>query len=161
MRNKFYNYLAKDDSLWFEFKSISEKKTVKKIVIFSPIGEDSYLYNLTLVDAFTDGSYNDSSITNNEDMPKVIATVIQILCSFFKKYPHKSVYIEGSSPSRTRLYRIIIAKELSEIEKVFGIYGVINDSLEDFEKNKNYTGLIINLKNHNNLLKLLYENNYQ
>lgn len=161
MRNKFYQYLTKDDSLWFEFESISEKKTVKKIVIFSPIDEDSYLYNLTLVDAFPDGSYSDNSITNNEDMPKVIATVIQILCNFFKKYPYKSVYIEGSSPARTRLYKIIITKELSEIEKVFGIYGVTDNKLEDFEKNKNYHGFIINLKNHNNLLKLLYEGNYQ
>ncbi len=158
MKNKFYNYLSDDDSLWFEFESISEKKTVKKIVVFSSFSDNPNLYNLALADVFPDGSYSDNSITNNDDMEKVMATVIQILLHFFEKHPSKKVYIEGSSAERTRLYRIIISRELPKIENVFGVYGILNNSIELFEKNKNYNGFVISLKNQNNLLNLLYEN---
>lgn len=71
------------------------------------------------------------------------------------------VYIEGSTAERTRLYQIIIAREISEIEKIFTIYGLLDSVLEPFQKNQNYNAFVIVLKNKENLLKLLYENNNQ
>ena len=67
-------------------------------------------------------------------MEMVMATVIQIVLRFFEKYPSKMVYIEGSTPERTRLYRIIMSRELLEIEKVFTVYGLIGNNPELFVK---------------------------
>lgn len=81
------------------------------------------------------------------------------LCVFFERYPTKMIYFEGSTPERTRLYQIVIAREHPEIEKVFSVYGISNSTLEPFLKNQNYSAFDIALRNRENLLKLLYENN--
>lgn len=161
MKQKHYKYLRDEECLWFEFESVSEQKTVKKVVVYTPFGDNSDIFNLGLVDALSDGSYSDKSVTNNDDMEKVMATVIRTLLRFFEKYPTKMVYIEGSTAERTRLYRIIISRELSAIEELFAIYGLLDSLSEPFQKNQNYDAFVIALKNKENLLKLLYENNNQ
>lgn len=161
MKQKFYKYQSNDDFLWFEFESVSEQKTVKKVVVYTPFEDNIELFNLALADSFSDGSYSDKSVTNNDDMEKVMATVIQTLLHFFEKYPSKMVYVEGSTPERTRLYRIIISRELFQIEKIFTIYGIIDNNSEPFLPNRNYDAFVIALKNQNNLLKLMYENDKQ
>jgi hypothetical protein len=161
MKQKYYKYLSDEECLWFEFESVSEQKTVKKVIVYSPFQDNSDVFNLGLVDALEDGSYSDKTVTNNDDMAKVMATVIRTLLRFFEKYPTKMVYIEGSTDERTRLYRIIISRELSEIEQIFTVYGVLDSISEPFQKNQNYNAFVIALKNKENLLKLLYENNNQ
>jgi hypothetical protein len=161
MKQKIYEYKSENESLWYEFESVSEVKIVKKVVVYTPFEDNPNLYNLALADAFPDGSYSDKSITNNDDMDKVMATVIQTLLRFFEKYPSKMIYFEGSSPERTRLYRIILSRELFEIEKLFFVYGIIDNNPQLFEKNQNYNAYVIALKNQENLLKLLYENDNQ
>lgn len=71
------------------------------------------------------------------------------------------IYVEGSTAERTRLYRIIISRELSEIEKIFTIYGLLGSDTEIFKKNQNYNAFVIALQSKENLLKLLYENDNQ
>jgi hypothetical protein len=161
MKQKYYNYLSNEECLWFEFESVSELKTVKKVIVYTPFQDNSDVFNLGLVDALSDGSYSDKSVTNNDDMEKVLATVIRTLLRFFEKNPFKMVYIEGSTSERTRLYRIIISRELSIIEEIFSIYGLLDSLSEPFKKNQNYSAFVITLKNKENLLKLLYENNNQ
>lgn len=158
MKQHFYKYLRDEDCLWFEFESVSKQKTVKKVVVYTPFQENSNVFNLALADAFPDGSYSDKSVTNNDDMEKVMATVIRTVLRFFEKYPTKMLYIEGSTAERTRLYRIIISRELSEIEKTFTVYGLLESDTVIFQKNQNYNAFVIALKNKENLLKLLYEN---
>ncbi|MER0442874.1 hypothetical protein [Emticicia sp. W12TSBA100-4] len=94
-------------------------------------------------------------------MEKVVATVIRTMLRFFEKYPTKMIYVEGSTAERTRLYRIIISRELSEIEKIFTIYGLLGSDTEIFKKNQNYNAFVIALQSKENLLKLLYENDNQ
>lgn len=146
MKQEHYTYLRDEECFWFEFSSVSEQKTVKKVIVYSPFQENSDIFNLGLVDALPDRSYSDKSVTNNEDMGKVIATVIRTLLRFFEKHPAKIVYIEGSTVERTRLYRIIISRELSEIENTFAVYGVLDSVPELFQKNKSYNAFIIILK---------------
>ena len=161
MRQKYYKYIIGEDCLWFEFDSVSEQKTVKKVVAYTPFQDNPELYNLALADAFPDGSFSDKSVTNNDDMEKVMATVVQTLLHFFEKYPTKMIYVEGSTVERTRLYRIIISRELTEIEEIFTIYGILRSKAEQFQKNQHYDAFVISLKNQENLLKLLYESNNQ
>lgn len=161
MKQKHYKYIRDEDCLWFEFDSVSEHKTVKKVVSYTPFQDNPELFNLALADAFPDGSFSDKSVTNNDDMEKVMATVIQTLLRFFEKYPTKMIYVEGSTVERTRLYRIIISRELTEIEEIFAIYGISSSKAEQFQKNQHYEAFVIALKNQENLLKLLYESNNQ
>lgn len=161
MKQQYYKYLRDEECLWFEFESVSKQKTVRKVVIYTPFQDNPDIFNLALADAFPDGSFSDKSVTNNEDMEKVMATVIRTLLRFFEKHSSKMVYVEGSTIERTRLYRIIISRELSEIEKIFTIYGLLEFDTEVFRKNQNYNAFVITLKNKENLLKLLYENDNQ
>ena len=159
MKQKYYNYLSDEECLWFEFESVSEQKTVRKVIVYSPFQNSPDVFNLGLVDALEDGSYSDKTTTNNDDMAKVMATVIRTLLRFYEKYPLKMVYVEGSTAERTRLYRIIISRELSEIENIFTVYGLSGSVSELFKKNQSYDAFVIVLKNKENLLKLLYESN--
>lgn len=161
MKQQYYKYLRDEDCLWFEFESVSNQKTVRKIVVYTPFQDNPDVFNLALADALSDGSYSDKTVTNNEDMEKVMATVIRTMLRFFEKYPTKMVYVEGSTAERTRLYRIIISRELSEIEKIFTIYGLLGSGTEIFKKNQNYNAFVIALQSKENLLKLLYENDNQ
>ena len=161
MKQQFYKYLRDEECLWFEFESVSEHKTVKKVIVFSAINDRNDIFNLGLVDALDDGSYSDKSVTNNQDLEKVMATVIRALLLFFEKHPTKMVYIQGSTKERTRLYQIIVARELSEVEKIFTIFGLKESYSEPFQKNQNYDAFVLALKNRESLLNLLYENNNQ
>lgn len=89
MKQHFYKYLRDEDCLWFEFESVSKQKTVKKVVVYTPFQDNPDIFNLALADAFPDGSYSDKSVTNNDDMEKVMATVIRTVLRFFEKHPTK------------------------------------------------------------------------
>ncbi len=147
MQQEYYPYQHYANSLRFEFTSKSSHKTVNKVVIYTPFEKNNQLYNLALVDALPDGSFDDKSVTNNLDMKKVLATVVRTIFHFFDKYPTKLVYIEGSTPERTRLYRIIISAEIDHLENILEIWGIKNSLPELFRKNQNYDAYVIKSKN--------------
>jgi len=68
----------------------------------------------------------------------VLATVASAVTAFFGQYPNTMVVAEGSTLSRTRLYRMRIAANLSEIQEVFRIYGLLEEGWELFVRNKPY-----------------------
>jgi hypothetical protein len=76
-------------------------------------------------------------------MELVLGTVIEILFDFLERNSQKTVIFTGSSSSRNRLYRIIIAKFYSELKDKFQIQGFIDDEITPFELNKNFTGFLI------------------
>ena len=146
MNEPSYPFSRVEDRFVFEFDSISDTKIVKKLVEFRLIDANMALYNLALVDIMSDGTDSDLSVSNNQDMPKVLATVFRALLYFFDKNPQSKVLIQGSTKSRTRLYQMAIVKYLSEIEHKFSIWGFIEDDFERFEKGENYEGFIIGQK---------------
>lgn len=158
MKRPFYQFHSDTDALYFYFESISKQKTIKKIVGYTPIPELANGYNLGFGDLYDDGTVDDISISNNDDMEKVISTVVQTMLHFFDNYPDKFVFIEGSTPDRTRLYRIIINKELKEVKDLLNIYGFIGNKIEEFASDRPYDSFLITLKNQNYLRKLLYQN---
>jgi hypothetical protein len=58
-------------------------------------------------------------------MMKVLATVAETVSIFMDNYPSASVYAEGSTFVRTRLYRISISNHLEAINKRFEVQGMI------------------------------------
>jgi hypothetical protein len=146
MNEPSYPFKSIEDKFTFEFESVSNEKTIRKLIQFRLIDSNLTLYNLALVDVLDDKTVSDLSISNNQDMPKVLSTVFQSITYFFEKNSTAKVLIQGSTKSRTRLYQMAIVKYLSEIEQNYSIWGFINNEIELFAKGKNYNGFIITQK---------------
>ena len=73
---------------------------------------------------------------------KVLATVAAIIYDFTVKFPKASVFIEGSTPVRTRWYQMNINTHWSEISQSFDIYGSKNGLWEPFIKGINYEAFL-------------------
>nr|MCU0339015.1 hypothetical protein [Spirosomataceae bacterium] len=113
-----YPFKVLEDGQRFEFQSISQKRVVQKVVEFREL-ETANIYNLALVDIKQDGTFDDMSVTNNQDMERIIATVIRTIQVFLTFKPSAKVFFMGSTPSRTRLYRGIINKYLAQAEQIY------------------------------------------
>ncbi len=114
MKQDFYSYKSDNQKLEFEFESISQEKRIRKIIVYTPLSENGNMYNLALGDFLDNGEVSDLTVSNNADMEKVIATIVQTIFVFFEQHPNSLIYFKGSTVERIRLYRIIISKELFE-----------------------------------------------
>ena len=143
MKSEYYETEASEDCLIFRFESVSEFRSVQKIIAYSPSIYGPNTYNLGLGDLLSNGKICDLSVSNNLDMPKIMATVVRSMLEFFRRYPDSSIYITGSTPARTRLYNIIISKELLEAKRIFEIYGLKGKEREFFTPNCRYNAFLI------------------
>jgi hypothetical protein len=124
MRYESYQLEIADSLMTFEFISEGSKGFIKKRIQYEQTGRDNF-YNLAFgdVDIDTD-EINDEVITDNKDTLKVLATVAKTVNTFLHKYPNARIYAKGSTPSRTRLYRIGISNNLEEISENYKVYGL-------------------------------------
>ena len=99
------------------------KKRIEKAVDFIDIGEN--LVNLAFGDLSPDGSIDDTSISNNGDIVKVLSTVVDILRNFTGLDPNVAIYFRGSTPERTKLYARILRSYHTVFCKEFKIGGFI------------------------------------
>ena len=117
----------------YDFESVSDDRTVKKVVRLTETNLPN-VFNLALLDLLDDGSESDLSVTDNDDLRTVLATVMRIVDNFLTKFPQKIVTFAGSDERRTRLYRIVIGRELDAIKQRFEVTGQFgNGLLEDFK----------------------------
>jgi len=137
MNEDSYEFTLSRTEYRYEFVSISAKKNVRKVVLFSQTSSVN-TYNLALLDLLDTGELSDMTETNNNDFVIVMATVFKIVIDFFDKLPGSNVVFGGSDDRRQRLYRIIIGRELEEITKTFDMYGIFGNMIEKFESNKIY-----------------------
>lgn len=141
MKEKFYPFRASEDYLFYYFESRSEERTIPKAVQFEKIGAD--IYNLGFGDLHEGHDFNDVVTSNNGDMRKVMATVVQIVIVFLSAYPNQQVYFAGSSPSRTRLYRAILSREAEHWSEVFDIKGIVKGKPEPFQSSMHCEAFLI------------------
>ena len=143
MEENPYPFYLKNLEARYEFDSVSNEKIVRKAVTFTqtPI-ED--IYNLALLDILADGKESDMAVSNNQDLSTVLATVIKIIEEFLNKFPEKIVTFKGSDDRRTRLYRIVISKEIYKIQEKFMVLGLLeNGEYELFQVNQSYRAFLI------------------
>lgn len=145
MNKESYPFQLVEVRTIYEFESQSDTKTIQKLIEFLLVDSGSQIFNVALVDVLPDGTVSDRVVSNNSDMPKVLSTVFKAIHTFLLQNTHAKVHIEGSTPSRTRLYQMAISKFLTEIEQTFTIFGYTGNSVEYFEKDKNYTSFLISL----------------
>jgi hypothetical protein len=137
-----YPFEAKPIVIRYDFDSVSAEKTVLKAVVFSQLSPD--IFNVALLDVLEDGLLSDDLVvTNNQDLRTVLATVIRIIDSFLTQFTGKIVLFRGSDEHRTRLYRIVISRELHLIQEQFRVIGMMNGKLEIFTPNRPYSAFYI------------------
>ncbi len=131
----------------FEFVSVGSNGRIEKIIQISETNLKGF-YNLAFGDKNPQtGELDDTAISNNGDMDKILATVIFAALAFTELNPNVYLYATGSTPSRTRIYRINISKFYDEINEHFFLFGETKNDFEEFEKNKNYNGFAVIKKN--------------
>ena len=125
------------------------KRKIQKIVDFIPIDKGN-IVSLGFGDLLPDGSIDDTANSNNGDIVKVLATVVDILKDFTGLYPHSQVFFVGSTDERTKLYNRILKVYYSEFSKEFAILGalVIQGRIHytPFESNNNMEYLAFLIK---------------
>ena len=52
----------------------------------------------------------------------------------------------GSTPVRTRIYRMGMSKYYDQMEADFNVFGELEDDWERFEKNKSYKAFMVSIK---------------
>jgi hypothetical protein len=137
---------AETSLLKFEFFSEGPKGKIRKQIIFMELEEIPMVFNLGFGDVDENGEINDTVVSNNQDSRRVLATVALAIYKFYERYPNASVFATGNTRSRTRLYRMGISNNLTEIGKDFEIYGLIGEDWEYFIPGREYEGFMINLR---------------
>ena len=87
------------------------------------------IVNMGFGDLLPDGTIDDKANSNNGDLVRVLATIVQILIDFTSKFPDTEVFFSGSTQERTKLYTRILRTYYSTFNKHF----IINVLIEDGE----------------------------
>lgn len=147
MKLPIYELRSSENFTTFEFTSIGPKGEIPKLIQFSTTNYRD-VFNLAFGDKNPEtGNLDDMVISNNGDSEKVLATVVRCVYAFTHKNPESWIYASGSTKSRTRLYRMGIAKFFEEANNDFEIYGQINDEWESFRSNVDYEAFLVKLRN--------------
>lgn len=146
MEKPTYSLRESPDGYWYEFDSISDTKIIRKAVGYYESNFDANVVELAFGDLI-DNKLNVTVVSDNKDFLKIINTVIVTIYRFLELYPQKTVSFMGSSQSRNRIYRAIIAKIYDENSSDFDIFGITYDSeIEKFIPNKDYFAFQIQRK---------------
>ena len=145
MKVDTYPLVGSPATATFRFVSQGPRGNIPKIIQFDLLneGEPTPVYNL----AFGDGivTINDLAVSDNDDANKVLATVAEAAEQFLIAHPDALVYAEGSTPARTRLYRIGLTRHLPIIRTQFLLFGILNGEPEPFEPGRPYEAFIAQL----------------
>ena len=142
MNYKPYIFRSDEENTSFHFQSVGKRGVFDKLILIRPLSEEHY--NLSLLDYdINTQEYSDISVTDNGDMPEVLATVMKAILLFLDRYPDKKVNFQGSTGSRTRLYQIAISQIYPDIKKDLTIYGWKNSEWIAFEPNLSFESFLI------------------
>jgi hypothetical protein len=143
-----YSVFANTDHKYYEFYSEGPKGRIKKVIYYQPLkhlGEN--FFNLAFGDWIEGEKRVDDKITtNNNDRQKILATVASTAFEFINHYPGAIIYVEGSTPSRTRLYQMGISAYWREISEEVEIFGFMLEDWEPFHPGRNYEAFAVKVK---------------
>lgn len=130
----------------YKFVSQGAKGNIDKVVRYDETNLKDF-YNLGFGDLSPEtGDVDDIVVTDNGDGQKVLATVAATLYAFTFSHPDCWVFAKGSTPARTRLYRMGITKYWDSIKKDFIVKGLIDGKWKTYRKNQNYEAFIVKRK---------------
>jgi len=107
----------------YTFTSIG-KRDIVKVIEFTPT-QTKGVYNLGFGDLQPNGEIDDVVSSNNGDIVKIFATVIDILQDFTEQNPSYTILFFGSTSQRTRLYQRILRTYYQAFSKIFIVTGFV------------------------------------
>jgi hypothetical protein len=137
-----YPYIANEAIGHFKFQSVGKRGTIDKVIELAQLAPDQYNLALLDFDPVTQ-DYVDNSITDNGDMPEVLATVMAVILDHLSQFPRSSIVITGNGVSRTRLYQIAINKVWDDLRHQLKIFGYQHSGWQAFEPNQSYESFLI------------------
>jgi hypothetical protein len=93
MNKPAYDFVSTPDKLRCIFTSEGIVQ-IKKIILFYPVQDNSEMYELAFGDLVDNKFVDYYSVTNNQDMEKIIGTVINAIHSFFDTYADKTIFFK-------------------------------------------------------------------
>jgi hypothetical protein len=147
MKYEVYSELKlTDDFSVIDFISIGKNGAIPKRITFTTT-ELENVYNLAFGDINAKGEIDDYIISDNGDRNKILATVVNVVDDYTKKYPERWIIFSGSTKERTRLYRIAVGINLEELSRKFEIYAFVQEELKLFTKDMEINAFVIKRKN--------------
>lgn len=141
MKSDSYPLTSSPETATFHFISRGPRGDIPKLIQFELLSAEPLpLYNLAFGDGTT--TLDDLAVSANGDTEKVLATVVMAVRLFLVDYPHALVYAAGSTPARTRLYRMGLTRYLTTFEAEIKLFGIIDGAPEPFEPNRPYEAFI-------------------
>lgn len=136
---KSYDYFPLGNKPYYYFESEGEQGNIPKIILFSPIETESNndAWNLAFGD-LKGGDIDDSVISNNHDIVKVIGTIGKVVYEFSEKFPLRSIIIVPVDDKRKILYNHVFRRNHEEISLIFNIIGTLNKVDEEYSAKKIY-----------------------
>ena len=125
MNYSSYKY-DRRNSTRYTFISKGRKGVVLKAVEFTPTAVKS-IVNLGFGDLRPDGIADDTANTNNNDIIKVMATIIEIVKDFTTGMPEAKIVFTGSSAVRTAMYQRTLKMYYHNFSKDFTITALIKE----------------------------------
>jgi hypothetical protein len=133
----------------YEFESVGINGIIKKVVTFqSQSGSQYFVHNLALGDYDEKTDITDyKNVSNNGDMPKVLATIFRIIFDFLTLHPNHVVNFMGNHPTKQKLYQRLIRNNIDDLLDIFEVFGLDdNNILEPFDKTKDYKSFSVIFK---------------
>jgi hypothetical protein len=143
MIKEHYKYYGTKDKTLFFFESIGEQGKIIKVVEIREFEENRW--NLGFGD-WNKGIIDDKTISNNNDVVKVIGTVAKIAYDFFEDHPKATIVIEPIDDKRKQLYNYVFQRHHKVIESTFLIIGLNDDAEEPYSVKNFYNGFEIKRK---------------
>jgi hypothetical protein len=134
-----------DDYSEYKFVSVGPNGSITKFIVFKRLFVET-LYNLSLLDVMPDGTYSDTHFSNNNDLRKILATILEVVIDYTEKFPDRQIFFQGSDEEgkRISLYHKAISKHLFVLEKEFHIYGIADDGQEErFNPDSRYSAVLV------------------
>ncbi|MEO6282113.1 MAG: hypothetical protein ABIN80_29555 [Dyadobacter sp.] len=128
MNESSYEFTVLKEAHRFDFVSKGPINIVKSIVYFKTT--DPYLVTLSMGNPLPNGVLDVLTINDNGDRNKILATVIRSIGVFLNIHPDHTVMFSGSTPARTRLYKMVISKELHQLQNSYLVQGITESSIE-------------------------------
>lgn len=144
-----YDYNTDPTYTSFTFQSDGPKGIIEKVVNYQMIPDfvlpdGRQVINLGFGDwDAKNKKVDDSTISNNNDRDKVLATVAATVLEFTDKHGNLPIFAQGSSAAKTRLYQMGINANRSEVEKLFIVLGLLNGRWLKFDSGINFEAFLV------------------
>lgn len=147
MDTPWYDYFPDYFGRMFYFASSADGK-IDKVLLFKHL-DDPEVFEITLGNLRTDGSIDVDGSGDHGDAALVLSTVAKAIEFFLSDHPEAEIFIEGTTPGRTRLYQMAIVRELDDLGRYFDVSGFTGSREEFFQSGRNYQSFTISLKTSN------------